>query len=124
MEELDVMVVPNDSQRGYILRCDLDKYFYIHAYFIKCIVSFLYISDYPRDFTKCNVSFLCISEYPHELHDLHKDYPLAPERLQIEENLLSNYQRHLLQDEGFSKPPPKLVPNLRNKTNYVFTTAI
>ena len=86
---------------------------------MKCNVSFLHISDYPHDFTKCNVSFLCILEYLHELHDLHKDYPLAPERLQIEENLLSDYQRHLLQDEEFSKPPPKLVLNLRNKTNYV-----
>ena len=56
---------------------------------------------------------------PHELHDLHKDYPLAHERLQIEENINSNYLRHLLQDEGFSKPPPKLVPNLRSKTNYI-----
>ena len=119
MEELDVMMVPDDSPRGYILECDLGKYHYIHVYFTKCDVSFLHISDYPRDFTKCNVSFLCISEYPHELYDLHKDYPLAPECLHIEENLLSDYQRHLLQDEGFSKPPLKLVPNLRNKTNYV-----
>ena len=119
MEEWDVMMVLDVSPRGYILECDLSKYLYIDVYFIKCNVSFLHISDYPRDFTKCNVSFLCISEYPHELHDLHKDYPLAPERLQIEENLLSDYQRHLLQDEGFSKPPPKLVPNLCNKTNYV-----
>ena len=118
MEELDVMMVPDDSPRGYILECNLGKYHYIHVYFIKCNVSFLHISDYPRDFTKCNVSFLRISEYPHELHDQHNDYPLAPERLQIEENLLSDYQRHLLQDEGFSKPPPKLDPNLRNKTNY------
>ena len=62
---------------------------------------------------------LCISEYPHELHDLRKDYPLALERLQIEENILGNYQCHLLQDEGFSKPPPKLLPNLHNKTNYI-----
>ena len=59
-------------------------------------------------------TFLCISEYPHELHDLHKDDLLAPERLQIEENILSDYQCHLLQDEGFSKPSPKSVPNLRN----------
>ena len=90
-------------------------YLYIHVYFINCIVSFIFISDYPRDFTKYNVSFLCISEKPHKLHDLHKDYPLAPQRLQIEENLLSNFHCHLLQDEGFSKLPPKL----RNKTNYV-----
>ena len=98
MEELDVMMVPDDSPRGYILGCDLGKYLYIHAYFIKCNVCFLYISGYPRDFIKCNVSFLCISEYPHEFHDLHKDYPLASERLQILENILSDYQRHLLAD--------------------------
>ena len=91
MEELDVMIVPDDSPRGYILECDLGKYHYVLVYFIKCNVSFLHILDYPRDFKKCNISFLCISEYPHELHDLHKDYPLALERLQIEENLLSEY---------------------------------
>ena len=110
IEELDVMMVLDDSPRGYILECDLSKYYfyylYIHVYFIKC-----------------NVSFLFISEYPHVFHDLHKDYPHAPERLQIKENLLSDYQHHLLQDEGFSKPPHKLVPNLCNKTNYI-TTAI
>ena len=102
IKESDVMMVPDDSPRGYILESDLGKYFYIHVYFIKCIVS-----------------FLCISEYPYELHGLHKDYPLAPERLQTEENLLSNYQRLMLQDEGFSKPRHKLAPNLHNKTNYV-----
>ena len=71
------------------------------------------------DFTKCDVSFLCTSKYPHELHDLHEDYPFVPERLQLEENLPSDYQRHLLQDEGFSKPPPKFAQNLCNKTNYI-----
>ena len=118
-----MMMVPDDSSKGYILECDLGKYcfnyLYIYVYFIKCNVSFLCISEYPRDFIKCNISFLCISEYPHELHDLHKDSPLAPEHLQIEENILSDYQRYLLQDEGFSKPPPKLFPNLRYKTNYI-----
>ena len=106
MEQLDVMMVPDDSSRGYILECDLGK----------CYFYYLYIYVY---FIKCNDSFLCISEYPHELHDLHKDYPLAPVRLQIGENILRNYQRYLLQDEGFSKPPSKLILNLRNKRNYI-----
>ena len=106
MEELDVMMVPNDSSRGYILECDLGKYYLYYLY--------IYVH-----FIKCNAFFLCISEYPHELNDLHKDYSLVPERLQKEENILSDYQHHLLQDEGFSKPPPKLFPNLRNKTNCI-----
>ena len=88
MEELDVMMIPDDSSRGYILECDLGKYYfyylYIYVYFIKCNVSFPCISEYPRDFIKCNVSFLCILEYPHEIYDLRKDYSLVPERLQME----------------------------------------
>ena len=39
-------------------------------------------------------------EYPEDLHDLHNDYPLAPECIKIE-----NVE--------------KLIPNLNNKTNYV-----
>ena len=102
------MMVPDDSLRGYILECDLGNYYfyylYIHVHFIKHNVSFLYISEnlrdfikcnfsflciskYPRDLIKCNASFLCILEYPHELHDVQKGYPLAPERLQVEENV-------------------------------------
>ena len=65
MEELDVKMIHGDSSRGHILECDLGKYYfiylYIHAYFIKCNVSFLYILENPRDFLKRNVSFLCIS---------------------------------------------------------------
>ena len=30
-------------------------------------------------------------EYPDELHELHNDYPLAPEKLEINHNMLSNY---------------------------------
>ena len=84
MQELDVMVIPDDTPRRYSLECDLGKYYfyclYIHVYFIKCNVVFLYILEYTDDFTKCYVSFLCISECPHKLHDLHKVYPLATER--------------------------------------------
>ena len=52
-------------------------------------------------------------------YDVHKHYPLVVDCLQTGENILSEYQRHLLQDEGFRKPAPKLVTNLRNKTNYI-----
>ena len=83
MKNFDVMMKPDDSPRVCILECDLGKYYfcclYIYVYFITCKVSLLCILEYPRDFMKCNFSFLCISEYPHELHDLLKDYPLAPE---------------------------------------------
>ena len=40
-------------------------------------------------------------EYPEELHDLHNDYPLCPERVEC--------------DNGVKK----LIPNLRHKNNYV-----
>ena len=87
MEELNVKMRPEYSSRGYILECDLGKYYfyylYIHIYFIRC-VPFLYISENPCDLIKCNASFLCISEYPHEFHDIHKDYQFAHERHQIE----------------------------------------
>ena len=45
MEELDMMMLSDDSPRRYILECDLGKYLYIHVYCIKCNVSFLHISD-------------------------------------------------------------------------------
>ena len=83
MKDLDRMMIPDDSSRGYILECDSGKYYfyylYIYIYFIKCSNSFRYISEYTRDFIMFNVSFLCFSEYPTELRDLHNDYPLAPE---------------------------------------------
>ena len=40
-------------------------------------------------------------EYPEELHDLHNDYPLCPERVECEHGV------------------KKLIPNLRHKNNYV-----
>ena len=30
-------------------------------------------------------------DYPEELHDIHNDYPLAPEKIKIEEEMLSPY---------------------------------
>ena len=30
-------------------------------------------------------------EYPKELHDLHNDYPIAPEKVKVSNNMLSAY---------------------------------
>ena len=59
-------------------------------------------------------------EYPDELHELHNDHPLAPEKLVINHNMLSNYcssiaNKYDIKIGGVNK----LVPNLGNKSKYV-----
>ena len=51
-------------------------------------------------------------EYPDELHVLHNDYPLAPEKLAIPYDMLSDYCKKIADEYD-------LVPNLGNKTNYL-----
>lgn len=59
-------------------------------------------------------------EYPHELHDLHNDYPLLPEKMIITDNYLSEYQLNLKRKFNLKEDRiAKLVPNLNNKTNYI-----
>ena len=59
-------------------------------------------------------------EYPEELHDLHNDYPLAPEKILITDDMLSKYCKDLKAKENISSGRVhKLVPNLRNKEKYV-----
>ena len=58
-------------------------------------------------------------DYPMELHDLHNDYPLAPERLTIDESMLSPFQWERFPDYQIKNPQVKLTPNLNGKTNYV-----
>ena len=50
------------------------------------------------------------------LHDLHNDYPLAPEHLLITENLLSPFCKSFNQKHFECK---KLCPNLYDKIKYV-----
>ena len=58
-------------------------------------------------------------EYPPELHDLHNDYPLAPEKMVVRE-MLSDYSREILGREGMTiGKVQKLIPNLRDKKEYV-----
>ncbi|XP_061193783.1 uncharacterized protein LOC133202021 [Saccostrea echinata] len=59
-------------------------------------------------------------DYPAELHDLHSDYPLAPEPFEVKPNMLSSYQKELLKELNLLETSTrKLVPNLHNKTDYV-----
>ena len=59
-------------------------------------------------------------EYPNELHYLHNDYPLAPEKLVISYDRLSNYCKKIADKYGIKVGDvKKLVPNLGNKTNSV-----
>ena len=56
------------------------------------------------------------AEYPNELHDEHNDYPLAPEHLTIDTEMLSEEQQQMIQNHCSYK---KLVQNLGNKRNYI-----
>lgn len=40
-------------------------------------------------------------EYPPKLHDLHSDYPLAPEKMLITHDMLSPYQQELKKELGY-----------------------
>ena len=59
-------------------------------------------------------------EYPDELHELHNDYPLAPEKLAVTNDMLSKYCK-IIADKYDIKvgDVKKSIPNLRNKTIYV-----
>ena len=59
-------------------------------------------------------------EYPDELHDVHNDYLLAPEKLEISNDMLSNYCCKILNKYGINVDGVnKLIPNLGNKSKYV-----
>jgi len=59
-------------------------------------------------------------EYPEGLHDLHNDYPCAPEKICITDDMLSDYcsenKKRLKISSGKIS---KLIPSLRNKKKYV-----
>ena len=59
-------------------------------------------------------------EYPPELHDLHNDYPIAPEKLKASKNMLLKYCTKIAEKYNISVGEVnKLIPMLNNKEKYV-----
>ena len=59
-------------------------------------------------------------KYPDKLHELHNDYSLAPEKLGVSSDILSNYCKKIADKSEINVGDLKnLIPNLGNKTNYV-----
>ena len=64
-------------------------------------------------------------EYPDELHVLYNNYPLAPEKLAIPYDLLSDYCKNITDKYEIKVGDvKKLIPTLRNKTNCYCHTAL
>ena len=84
--------------------------------------AFIDIHSIPRDASRGYILEVDL-DYPEEIHDQHADYPLAPEKVKVTYDMLSPYQKKILQ--GKLKEPekyeslPKLIPNLQNKRNYI-----
>ena len=59
-------------------------------------------------------------KYPNELHELHNDYPLAPERLAVTNDMPSKYCKEIADEYDIKVGDvKKQIPNLKSKTKYV-----
>ena len=59
-------------------------------------------------------------EYPEKLHALYNNYPLAPEKLAVSYEVLSDFCRKIANKYGMKVGDVKeLISNLSNKTNYI-----
>ena len=62
----------------------------------------------------------CDLEYCKELHDLHNDYPLCPEKIEVNSDMLSRYCSDIAKKYGIKVGDvKKLIPNLGDKVKYV-----
>ena len=59
-------------------------------------------------------------EYPKELHEEHNSFPLTPEKKQVKNEWMSEYQHSLIKDLDLKTPKcNKLLLTLQDKNNYV-----
>ena len=77
------------------------------------------LGKYKADGTKGLIPEVDI-EYPRELHDLHNDYPVAPEKAKVSKNMLSRYCKEIAEKYKISiGQVNKLIPTLKDKKEYV-----
>ena len=59
-------------------------------------------------------------EYCTEIHDLHSDYPLFPEKIEVSSDMLSKYCKDIADWYGINVcGVKKLIPDLKGKVKYV-----
>ena len=59
-------------------------------------------------------------EYPKEVYDIHNDYPLAPEKINIQKEWLSDYCSEIANEQNITiVSVKKLVTNIKDKNNYL-----
>ena len=59
-------------------------------------------------------------DYPKELHNLHNDYPLGPEKVKVTKDMLSDYCKNIAEKYKISTGLVyKLIPTLSDKEKYV-----
>ena len=61
-------------------------------------------------------------EYLQKLHNIHNDYPFAPEKINIPKEWLSDYYLKIANAHNSTTAVKELVPNLMNKNIQKFAT--